>query len=137
VPLLEEDPDLVLLVGGAEPAGLGQVRLQPAQELAGAVRGPVVDDEDLLGDGHRLDSLEDLGQGQALVVHRHDDGQAAAPGVHGRHYSVGVAWLNRIITGWRSPWNSNVACAIPSAAIESPRATGSKRLITASIAPLR
>ena len=88
VGLLVEDPDLVLLVGGPEPAGLGQLGLQPAQVVARAVRGAVVDDDDLLGHRHGLDALEDLRKREPLVVDRDDDRQPGGRRLcHLRHYT--------------------------------------------------
>src|SRR5512132_4088329 len=47
------------------------------------------------------------------------------------------AWSNRATMGCDSPWHSKVTCAIQSVAIEPPGVWATKRLNTASIAPLR
>ena len=76
VGLLVEDPDLVLLVHGPEPPRRDELGLQPAQVLPRPIRRAIVDDDDLLGDGDGLDAIEDLGEGETLVVDGDDDGQS-------------------------------------------------------------
>ena len=76
VGILVVDPDLVLLVGRPEAPRLRELGLEPAEVVTSAVRGAVVDDDDLLGDGDRLDALQDLGEREPLVVDGDDDGQA-------------------------------------------------------------
>jgi hypothetical protein len=84
VGLLVVDPDLVLLVSSPEAPRLRELGLEPAEVVPRAVRGAIVDDDDLLGDGDRLDALQDLGERETLVVDGDDDGQARGGAVSHR-----------------------------------------------------
>jgi hypothetical protein len=76
VGVLVEHADLVLLVGRSEAPRLGELGLQPAEIVAGAVLGAIVDDDDLLRNRRRLDALEDLREREPLVVDGDDDGES-------------------------------------------------------------
>ena len=67
-----------------DPHAAGPV--EPAQDLAGPVGGPVVDDQDLLLEGHLLHTPQDLADRLGLVVGRDHDRELHGPPPEVRSY---------------------------------------------------
>src|SRR5262249_16002768 len=71
-----------------ESPRLGELGLERPEEIPRAVRGAIIDDDDLLGDRDGLDALEDLGEREPLVVNGDDNGEPKGGLVsHRGHYS--------------------------------------------------